>query len=239
MVVTSQPSAWTASTVAGLHAPAVEVDGAGAAVAGVAADDRAGLAERCAQVVDEQHPGFDVVGVGHSVDGDVDAGHAASTSWDATTQQATASPWLPATSLWLDALSSNAVRPRNTRVSAEPWTGQRQQGTHAPRSGTPQRETPWWIGPSSVGQPPAPAAPPQRDDLGGDDDGGLLRGARAEVEADRARRAGPARPRSARPRAAAPAGPRGCAATPSRRRRRRRAAAAPPRAAARRTSGRG
>ena len=48
--------------VAGLHALAVEVDGAGAAVAGVAADHGAGLAELLAQVLDEQHAGFDVVG---------------------------------------------------------------------------------------------------------------------------------------------------------------------------------
>ena len=64
---------------AALHALAVEVDGAGAAVAGVAADDGADLAELFAQVVHEQRPGLDVVGVGDAVDGDIDLGHRAST----------------------------------------------------------------------------------------------------------------------------------------------------------------
>ncbi len=61
--------------VAGLHARAVEVDGAGSAVAGVAADDGAGLAEAFTQVVDEKHAGFDVVGVRDPVDLDADTGH--------------------------------------------------------------------------------------------------------------------------------------------------------------------
>ena len=48
---------------AALDALPVEVDGAGAAVAGVAADDRADLAELLAQVVDEQRSRLDLVGV--------------------------------------------------------------------------------------------------------------------------------------------------------------------------------
>ena len=48
---------------AALHALAVEVDRAGAAVARVAADDRADLAEPFAQVVDQEQAGFDLVGV--------------------------------------------------------------------------------------------------------------------------------------------------------------------------------
>ena len=75
MVVTSAPSAWTASTLQRLHAAAVEVDGAGAAVAGVAADHGAGLAELLAQVLHQQHPGLDVVGDLRPVDGEVDLGH--------------------------------------------------------------------------------------------------------------------------------------------------------------------
>ena len=51
------------------------VDGAGAAVAGVAPDDGPGLAEPFAQVVDEEHAWFDVVGVLRAVDGDFDLGH--------------------------------------------------------------------------------------------------------------------------------------------------------------------
>ena len=53
---------------AALHALAVEIDRAGAAVAGVAADDGADLAQLLAQVVDQQRPGLDLVGVGHAVD---------------------------------------------------------------------------------------------------------------------------------------------------------------------------
>src|SRR6266511_3395632 len=68
---------------AALHAdrPAVRVghqDGAGAAVAGVAADHGADLAAPLAQVVDEQGTGFDVVVVADAVDGDADPGHRAS-----------------------------------------------------------------------------------------------------------------------------------------------------------------
>ena len=61
--------------VARLHAGAVEVHGARAAVAGVAADDGAGLAELLAQVLHEEHAGFDVVGDLVSVDGEADPGH--------------------------------------------------------------------------------------------------------------------------------------------------------------------
>ena len=61
--------------VAGLHAAAAQVHGAGAAVAGVAADHGPGLAEPFAQVVDEKRARFDVVGVLRSVDGDTDPGH--------------------------------------------------------------------------------------------------------------------------------------------------------------------
>src|SRR5215831_3814242 len=52
----------------------------GTAVAGVAADDRADLADLIAQVVDEQSAWFDHVDVRDSVDGDVnfDASHRAS-----------------------------------------------------------------------------------------------------------------------------------------------------------------
>ena len=61
--------------VARLHAAAVEVHRAGAAVAGVAADDGAGLAELLAQVLHQQHPGFDVVGDLLAVDGEADPRH--------------------------------------------------------------------------------------------------------------------------------------------------------------------
>ena len=55
-----------------LHAAPVEVDGARTAVGGVAADERPRLAELVAEVLDEEGSGFDVVGAGHSVDGDGD-----------------------------------------------------------------------------------------------------------------------------------------------------------------------
>jgi hypothetical protein len=61
--------------VARLDAATVEVDGAGTAVAGVAPDDGPGLPEPFAEVVDEKHAWFDVVGVARSVDGDTDPGH--------------------------------------------------------------------------------------------------------------------------------------------------------------------
>jgi hypothetical protein len=54
MVVTSQPSACTASTVQLFTASPFEVDAAGAARRGVAADVGAGEAEHLAHVVDEQ-----------------------------------------------------------------------------------------------------------------------------------------------------------------------------------------
>ena len=60
---------------AALHAHAVEQDRAGAAVAGVAADDGADLAERVAQMVDEQGAGCDVVVVTNAVHGDADRRH--------------------------------------------------------------------------------------------------------------------------------------------------------------------
>ena len=75
IVVTSPPSACTASTEQDFTLLPVEVHGAGAAVAGVAADDGAGLSEPFPQVVDEQHAGLDVVGVVHAVDGDPDLCH--------------------------------------------------------------------------------------------------------------------------------------------------------------------
>ena len=58
-----------------LHAATVEVHGAGAAVAGVAADDGAGLADSFAQVLHQQGARLDVVGVRDPVDLDVDSGH--------------------------------------------------------------------------------------------------------------------------------------------------------------------
>ena len=61
--------------VARLHARAVEVDRARAAVAGVAADDRAGLPELLPEVLHQQHPGFDVVGHLLTVDSEADPGH--------------------------------------------------------------------------------------------------------------------------------------------------------------------
>ncbi len=60
---------------AALHAHAVQVDGARAAVGGVAADDRAHLSDAVAEIVDEQDSGLDIVLVPDSVDGDADPGH--------------------------------------------------------------------------------------------------------------------------------------------------------------------
>src|SRR3954447_14370144 len=58
-----------------LHALPVQVDRAGAAVARVAPDDRSGLPEPLPQVVDEEHAGFYLVDVLHTVDGDPDLCH--------------------------------------------------------------------------------------------------------------------------------------------------------------------
>ena len=80
IVVTSCAVGLDRQHVARLHAAAVEVDRARAAVAGVAADDGAGLAELLAQVLHEQHAGFDVVGDLRSVDGEADPGHGGSSS---------------------------------------------------------------------------------------------------------------------------------------------------------------
>ena len=56
-------------------AAAVEMDRAGPAVACVAPDDRAGLAEGFTQIVDEERSGLDVVGVADPVDRHCDPGH--------------------------------------------------------------------------------------------------------------------------------------------------------------------
>ena len=58
--------------VAGLDAPAVQVDGAGAAVAGVTSHHRPGLPQSLPQVVNEKHACLDVVGVLRTVDVQVD-----------------------------------------------------------------------------------------------------------------------------------------------------------------------
>ena len=60
IVVTVAPSAWTASIVQLLHGLAVDVDGAGAALAGVAADVGAGQVEVLAEDLDEQPSRLDV-----------------------------------------------------------------------------------------------------------------------------------------------------------------------------------
>ena len=67
MVLTSAPSAWTASIVHDLIGPPVDVDGAGAALAGVAADVRAGQVEVLAEGLDEEPSRLDVelVGLSH------------------------------------------------------------------------------------------------------------------------------------------------------------------------------
>ena len=57
---TSDPSAWTASIVHDLTAMPVDVDGAGAALAGVAADVGAGQVQVLAQRLDQQPSGLDV-----------------------------------------------------------------------------------------------------------------------------------------------------------------------------------
>ena len=60
------------------HLPlAVEQDGAGAALARVASDVRAGEHQRLAEEVDEQEPRLDLASVARSVDGDGDGGHEA------------------------------------------------------------------------------------------------------------------------------------------------------------------
>ena len=56
MVVTDEPSAWTASIVHDFTARPSTMDGARAALAGVAADVGAGQAQVLAQQLDEQPP---------------------------------------------------------------------------------------------------------------------------------------------------------------------------------------
>src|SRR5439155_19314184 len=60
---------------AGLHGPAVEEDGAGAALAGVAPYVRPGQAEDVAQEMDEQQAGLDLAGLSNAVDLDGDGAH--------------------------------------------------------------------------------------------------------------------------------------------------------------------
>ena len=72
-MVTSAPSAWTASTVQLLTDSPFEVHGAGAAVGRVATDVGAGQPEHVAQVVDEQEPRLDLGLVRLTVDGDLTA----------------------------------------------------------------------------------------------------------------------------------------------------------------------
>ena len=57
---------------AGLDRAAVEQHGAGAAAGGVAPDVRTGQPDRAPDVVHQQDPRFDVLGVGRAVDGDGD-----------------------------------------------------------------------------------------------------------------------------------------------------------------------
>ena len=68
IVVTSAPSACTASTVHDFTGSPVQMDGAGAAVGRVAADVRAGQPELVAQRVDQQQPRLDLELVLHAVD---------------------------------------------------------------------------------------------------------------------------------------------------------------------------
>ena len=75
-MVTSAPSAWTASTEQLLTELAVHQHRACAAVGGVASDGRTGLADGFPQVVDQQQTGFDVIVVADAVNGDGDLGHA-------------------------------------------------------------------------------------------------------------------------------------------------------------------
>ena len=70
MVVTSPPSACAASIVQRLHRPAVDVHRARAALAGVAADVRAGQSELLAQELDEQRPRIDGPADRLAVDGE-------------------------------------------------------------------------------------------------------------------------------------------------------------------------
>src|SRR5207248_4244557 len=60
---------------AGLHCLAVEQDGAGPALAGVAADVGAGKAEHVAEEVDEQDAGLDLASLCNPVDLDGDGAH--------------------------------------------------------------------------------------------------------------------------------------------------------------------
>ena len=60
IVVTVAPSAWTASIVQLFTALAIDVDGARAALAGVAADVGAGQVEVLAEGLDEEPSGLDV-----------------------------------------------------------------------------------------------------------------------------------------------------------------------------------
>src|SRR5690606_36827698 len=55
---------------AGLDASTVEMHCARAAVGGIASDDSAGFTEPLTEILHEQHPGFDIIGVHDLVDGE-------------------------------------------------------------------------------------------------------------------------------------------------------------------------
>jgi hypothetical protein len=81
MVVTSLPSAWTQDRAA-LDRDPIEVDGACAAVRGIAPDGRAGLADALPQVMDQQQARFDVVLIADAIDLDGNSCHPSSSCGD-------------------------------------------------------------------------------------------------------------------------------------------------------------
>ena len=76
MVVTLEPAAWPDQHGAGFDRPAVDMDDAGAALAGVAADMGAGQVQIFAQEMDEEGPVLDLGRDGLAVHRQFDCRHA-------------------------------------------------------------------------------------------------------------------------------------------------------------------
>src|SRR6185436_11040994 len=139
-------------------------------------------------MMDEKSAWFDVVVVSDTVDGDADPGHLASRLRGSGFVDRTMGNALPSRQ------SCRAAGRKGPTVTAANWIGNR--GNKCRLSACTRCAAGGAGGTSSVcylvvdptvqfGQPAAGSAPPRGNDLRGDAHRGLLRGARAEVQADR------------------------------------------------------
>src|SRR5690606_23120453 len=131
------------------------MDGAGPAVRRVAADDGPGLPENLPQVLDEQHPGLDVVAVRDAVDLDLDSGHRASSLRLAGGESH---------SVILDHILTRRRRPRRSPyrqvIRTLPCAVNAVFAARRRGGGAGQSEASWWMRPSSSDS--RRPAPPQR-----------------------------------------------------------------------------